>query len=119
MDLKLSNPSSFGHAEDNLIEGGQGAETAFVAQPIPAKYQQIPPSSLEVSVEDLAHLYAAHLGDRRNGTHTAPDFRDGVHMHKLIDLMYASSESGALQEVDLNTADSSQSYGVAETARAH
>lgn len=37
VDLKISNPSSFGHADDNLIEGGQGAQTPFVPLPIPDK----------------------------------------------------------------------------------
>lgn len=92
-DLKISNPSSFGHAKENLIEGGQGSNTPFVELPIPPSYSKIPFSSLDVSVEDLAHLYAAHLEDRKNGTHIAPDFRDGVRMHKLIDLMFASSET--------------------------
>jgi predicted dehydrogenase len=99
-DLKISNPSSFGHAKENLIEGGQGTKTPFTELPIPSAYSHIPPSSLDVSLEDLAHLYAAHLEDRKNGTHIAPDFRDGVRMHKLIDLMFASSSTGALQTVD-------------------
>jgi predicted dehydrogenase len=99
-DLRISNPSSFGHAKENLIEGGQGTKTPFTELPIPSAYSHIPPSSLDVSVEDLAHLYAAHLEDRKNGTHIAPDFRDGVRMHKLIDLMFASSSTGALQTVD-------------------
>lgn len=99
-DLKVSNPSSFGHAEDNLIEGGRGAGTAFAVLPIPGSYRQIPPSSLDVSVEDLAHLYAAHLEDRKHETHTAPGFQDGIRMHKLIDLMYTSSDTGRLQRAD-------------------
>jgi predicted dehydrogenase len=99
-DLKISSPSSFGHAKENLIEGGQGTKTPFTELPIPSAYSHIPPSSLDVSLEDLAHLYAAHLEDRKNGTHIAPDFRDGVRMHKLIDLMFASSSTGALQTVD-------------------
>jgi predicted dehydrogenase len=96
-DLKISNPSSFGHAKDNLIEGGQGAKTSFAELPIPSSYSHIPPSSLDVSV---AHLYAAHLEDRKNRTHIAPDFRDGIRMHKLIDLMYASSDTVTLQSVE-------------------
>jgi predicted dehydrogenase len=98
-DLKISNPSSFGHAEENLIEGGQGQKTPFVALPIPPAYSKIPPSTLDISVEDLAHLYAAHLEDRRNGTHIAPDFRDGIRMHQLIDLMFASSSTASTLEV--------------------
>jgi predicted dehydrogenase len=104
-DLKISNPSSFGHAKENLIEGGQGANTAFVELPIPASYSKIPASTLDVSVEDLAHLYAAHLEDRVNGTHIAPDFRDGVRMHQLIDLMFASSATSGMFGVDASTRD--------------
>jgi hypothetical protein len=84
-DLKISNKSSFDHAEDNLIEGAQGAKTSFARLPMPAKYRRIPPSTLDISGEDLAHLYAAHLEDRRNGTQLAPDFLDGVCMHRLIE----------------------------------
>jgi predicted dehydrogenase len=101
-DLKISNPSSFGHAMENLIQGGQGANTPFIELPIPSSYSHIPPSTLDVSVEDLAHLYAAHLEDRKNGTHIAPDFRDGIRMHKLIDAMFASSDTGMVQMTDFS-----------------
>jgi hypothetical protein len=37
-----------------------------------------PPASLDVGVLDLAHLYAAHVRDRTQGTHLAPDFADAV-----------------------------------------
>jgi predicted dehydrogenase len=108
-DLKISNSSSFGHAKENLIEGGQGAKTPFLELPIPATYSHIPPSTLDVSVEDLAHLYAAHLEDRKNGTQIAPDFRASVRMHKLIDLMYAGSSTGVLQAVGADDEASSRS----------
>jgi hypothetical protein len=47
------------------LNGGQEANTSFAELPIPSSYSHIPPSS-----------------------HIAPDFRDGIRMHKLIDLMY-------------------------------
>jgi predicted dehydrogenase len=34
-DLKISNPSSFGHARENLIQGGHGKETPFLELQIP------------------------------------------------------------------------------------
>jgi predicted dehydrogenase len=104
-DLKVSNPSSFAHQKPDVIQGGRGATTPFVDLAIPSSYTHIPPSSLDASVEDLAHLYAAHLEDRKNGTHTAPSFRDGVRMHKVIDLMYLSSQTGRLQAAKIPTAE--------------
>lgn len=103
-DLKMSNRSSFGHSEENLIEGGRGANTSFASLPIPSRYRRIPPSPLDVSVEDLAHLYAAHLQDRKSGTQLVPSFADGLRLHKLIDLMYASSASGTSQAAHIDAA---------------
>jgi predicted dehydrogenase len=99
-DLKISNPSSFGHARENLIQGGRGRRPPFSSSRSPFLLPHSP-STLDVSVEDLAHLYAAHLEDRKNGTHIAPNFRDGIRTHKLIDLMFAGSATGSLQNVDL------------------
>jgi hypothetical protein len=62
----------------------------------------IPHTTLDVSVQDLAHLYAAHSDDRLNGTHNAPDFADAVRMHKFIDQINLASETGKTQVVNWN-----------------
>jgi predicted dehydrogenase len=101
-DLKITNSKSFGTTEDNVIEGAQGDEGRLKQLSIPKKYMRIPPTNLDVSVQDLAHLYAAHSDDRLNGTHNAPAFADAVRMHKLIDQINLASETGKTQVVNWN-----------------
>jgi predicted dehydrogenase len=98
-DLKISNTLSFGNPEDNVVEGSQGDGETLRVLPIPGTYQGLPPSALDVSVLDLAHLYSAYANDRANGTHDAPTFADAVKMHKLIDLITESSSTGTRQSV--------------------
>jgi predicted dehydrogenase len=101
-DLKITNSKSFGTTEDNVIEGAQGDEGRLKQLPIPHKYMRIPPTTLDVSVQDLAHLYAAHSDDRLHGTRNAPDFSDAVRMHKLIDQINLSSKTGETLVVNWN-----------------
>jgi hypothetical protein len=60
---------------------------------------KIPPASLDVGVLDLAHLYAAHVRDRTQGTHLAPDFADAVRIHQFIDRISRASATGVVQPV--------------------
>jgi predicted dehydrogenase len=97
-DLRISNSSSFGGPESDRIEGSQGLGERLRELPIPAPYHDgIPPSALDASVLDLAHLYAAHARDRQDGTHTAPDFADAVRMHRFINAINQSSATGTWQ----------------------
>ena len=100
-DLKVSNELSFQNANDNKVEGSQGNGETLRVLPIPATYQGLPASTLDASVLDLAHLYAAYANDRENGTHDAPTFADAVKMHKLIDLITEASSTGTRQTVNL------------------
>jgi hypothetical protein len=58
-DLKIWNTKSFGNVEDNILRAPAEIE-ARSRLPIPASYQRIPASTLDVSVQDMAHLYAAY-----------------------------------------------------------
>ena len=96
-DLKISNEKSFGNLEDNKIEGAQGAKGFLRVLPIPPQYHQLPASTLDVSVQDLANLYAAHSRDRRGSGREAPNFRDALRMHRLIDAIQLASSTGMRQ----------------------
>ena len=98
-DLKISNPLSFTNAHDNLIEGAQGDGEALRPLPIPDKYHLVPASTLDASVLDLAHVYAAYAKDRTAGTHNAPTFDDAVKLHRLIDLIAEASLSGSRHDI--------------------
>ena len=54
-------------------------------------FKLIPSSELEVSVQDLAHLYAAFARDRLDGGKTSRNFSDAVAMHTMIDAIYEAS----------------------------
>jgi predicted dehydrogenase len=96
-DLKVSNEKSFGNLEDNKIEGAQGAQGFLKALSVPAQYHQLPESTLDVSVQDLANLYAAHSRDRRGNGREAPNFRDALRMHRLLDAIQLASSTGMRQ----------------------
>jgi len=102
-DLKVSNSKSFGTTEDNLIEGARGDEAGLRPLPVPGKYMRIPPTTLDVSVQDLAHLYRAHSNDRLNGSHNAPGFADAARMHRFIDQINEASQTGKTQLVNWNS----------------
>lgn len=93
-DLKISNSTCFGPPV-NLIKGARGDAQPLQALPVPAKYDWLPAHELGGSTAELAHLYAAHARDRRDGTQLAPAFRDAVNMHEVIDLILESDRTGA------------------------
>ena len=66
---------------------------------VPSPYTFVPPSNLDVSVQDLAHLYAAHALDRIEGTHRAPGFDDAMRMHEVIDAIAEAAATGKDTEV--------------------
>lgn len=99
-DLKISNPLSFGNFEDNKIEGAQGDNQILAVLPIPSSYTDLPASTLDASVLDLAYLYSAYAKDRELGTHDAPTFSDAVKLHKLLNLISESSDAGTRKSVN-------------------
>jgi predicted dehydrogenase len=98
-DLKISNAKSFGNITDNLIQGAQGKGQSFKVLAVPDKYELPGASSLDVSVQDLAHLYAAYAAARNTGTNRAPGFREAVTMHRFIDAVVAASNTGSTQSI--------------------
>ena len=95
-DLRIANKSAFGDiGEDYVIQGAHGDNLPLVALTPPASYDWLPPSSgLPSSVEDLGNLFAALARDFATGSHDAPSFADGVWMHRLLDGVVLSSETG-------------------------
>jgi predicted dehydrogenase len=90
-DLRITNNKSFGTKQDNLIEGSQGDGGEWHVLPTPDRYHTITDSSLDVSVQDLAQLYAAFATDRVSGTGQARSFSDAVAMHRIIDAINSAS----------------------------
>ncbi|MDQ2832404.1 MAG: Gfo/Idh/MocA family oxidoreductase [Acidobacteriota bacterium] len=84
-DLQVLNEKSFVTKHEDVIKGAQGGGSGWTELAIPDRFHLIPPSSLDVSVQDLAQLYASFARDRRDGTKTSRDFSDALAMHRLID----------------------------------
>lgn len=99
-DLKVWNEKSFGTKHPDFLEGAQGEGNIWATLPIPAACQTIPSSSLDVSVQDLAQLYAAFARDRASGTKIAPDFSDAVYVHRLIDAFNKSDATGQTIQIE-------------------
>jgi predicted dehydrogenase len=90
-DVRVTNTRSFGTKQDNLIEASQGDSGEWHVLPTPDRYHTIPDSSLDVSVQDLAQLYAAFAANRPSGTGRARNFSDAVAMHRVIDAINSAS----------------------------
>jgi predicted dehydrogenase len=100
-DLKVWNENSFVTKHPDIVEGSQGESGFWSELPVPDRYRTVPPSPLDVSVQDLAQLYAAFAHDRITGKKSARDFFDAVAMHRSIDAINKASMSGcsvAMQE---------------------
>lgn len=93
-DLKVRNENSFVTKHPDVIEGSQGEGGSWIELRVPDRYRTVPPSSLDVSVQDLAQLYAAFARDRIAGSKSARDFSDAVAIHRLIDAINQASMSG-------------------------
>ena len=91
--LKVTNPRAFENKEDNFIEGVNGDGSSLSPLPVPAQYRSLEVSHLDVSVQDVAYLYAAYARDTKNGTSEASNFRDAVRQHQLIDQIVQTSET--------------------------
>jgi predicted dehydrogenase len=92
-NLEVSNERSFVTKHHDVIRGAQGEGDRWEEIEIPDQCRTIPSSDLDVSVQDLAQLYAAFARDRLTGTKSTRDFSDAVSMHRLIDAIVASSSS--------------------------
>ncbi|MFE7838732.1 Gfo/Idh/MocA family protein [Streptomyces sp. NPDC057474] len=93
--LRLTNDRAFENTEDNTIHGvnaDSGNSSALAVLPVPEKYRHLPDTSLDESVQDLAHLYAAFARDKANATTEATTFADAVRQHHLIDQIQQSSK---------------------------
>lgn len=90
-DMKVLNEKAFVTKHHDVIEVALGDKGAWTSLLLPSSTQLIPPSDLDVSVQDLAQLYSAFASDRHTGFTTARTFSDAVELHCLIDAINASS----------------------------
>jgi predicted dehydrogenase len=92
-DLQVTNERSFVTKHHDLIRGAQREGGSWRELSTPDRFDLIPPSDLDTSVQDLAQLYATFARDRIDGVKTTRDFSDALSMHRLIDAIYEASTS--------------------------
>ena len=93
-DLKVLNEKAFVTEHHDVIEAAIGDKGAWTSLLLPPSTKLIPRSNLDVSVQDLAQLYAAFASDRHTGETTVRTFADAVELHRLIDAINVSSRVG-------------------------
>jgi predicted dehydrogenase len=99
-DLRMTNERLYGNLTDNQIMGAQGSGKALEVLPVPEKYKLSAASALDASIQDLVYLYAAHAQKSGAGFFTPPGFLEAVRLHRFIDAIGRSSDSGQTQPVD-------------------
>ena len=90
-DLRIRGP--FGHAQlvQLTLEGATDTE-ALHAIEIPDSYRE--GLDLAAVPGNVGRLYARMAADLRDGTHTAPTFDDAVSLHRLLEAIEVSAETG-------------------------
>jgi predicted dehydrogenase len=92
-DLEVTNDRSFVTKQHDLVRGARGEGETWQEISVPDQFRTIPQSGLDVSVQDLAQLYAAFASDRVTGSKSVRDFADALVIHQLIDAIVDASSS--------------------------
>nr|WP_168516476.1 Gfo/Idh/MocA family oxidoreductase [Streptomyces sp. S1D4-11]QIZ01175.1 Gfo/Idh/MocA family oxidoreductase [Streptomyces sp. S1D4-11] len=94
-DLRITNTSAFGGiGDDYVVTGAQGTGGRLQPLVVPREFHPVPMPGLPSSVAELAGLYAAFAQDVTEGTRTAPAFDDAVWLHRFLQALRHSSQSG-------------------------
>ena len=93
-DMRVVNEKSFVTKHHDVIEAAVGDREQWASLLLPCSSRLIPRSDLDVSIQDLAQLYAAFESDRHTGLTTVRTFADAVRLHRLIDAINDSSRTG-------------------------
>ena len=89
-DLQVSNERASVTKHHDLVRLA-GKDADWKKSAIRDEFRTIPESHLDVSVQDLAQLYAAFARDRSEGTKSVRDFTHAVKLHRLIDAVVEAS----------------------------
>ncbi|MGY4929146.1 Gfo/Idh/MocA family protein [Streptomyces sp. 900105755] len=94
-DLRITNTSAFGGiGDDYIIAGAQRTGEGLQPLVLPRAFRPVHTPGLPSSVAELAGLYAGFAQDVSEGTSTAPTFDDAVWLHRFLQALQESSQSG-------------------------
>ena len=92
-DIRVSGESGHTQMVQLSLKGARGAEKTFRPLEVPASYRAGWPEDVEPG--NVARLYARMARDLRDGTRTAPSFKDAVAVHRIIAAIENAAESGS------------------------
>lgn len=91
-DLRLAGRSGHTQQMQLVLEGGRREDKGMKPLDVPASYREGGPENLMIG--NVARLYGRMAADLRTGSNTAPTFDDAVEVHKIIDAIERSAETG-------------------------
>ncbi|MFC8593001.1 hypothetical protein [Streptomyces atroolivaceus] len=82
----ITSNRAFRNTEDNAVQGvdGDSATPSLAVLPVSDECRSPTDTSLDVSVQNRARLYAAHARDKNDGTTDATTFADAVTKHQVL-----------------------------------
>jgi predicted dehydrogenase len=102
-DLALVSPGPGAAAGVQIgalaLRGSRGHGSPREDLPVPDEYLWVPEAARDVEVLNVAQFYARLADDLRTGGRTVPGFDTGLHVHRLLDAVRTSAETGTRQEV--------------------
>ncbi|HEU5023822.1 MAG TPA: Gfo/Idh/MocA family oxidoreductase [Spirillospora sp.] len=102
-DLALVSPGPGAAAGVQIsalaLRGARGHGSPREDLRIPDEYLWVPEPARGVEVLNVAQFYARFADDIRTGGRTVPGFDAGLRVHRLLDAVRLSSETGTRQEV--------------------
>ena len=90
-DLQLTGRTGHTQQMQLTLVGGRTDDKDMKALDVPAAYRE---AGENLVVGNVTGLYRRMAADLRNGTHTAPTFEDAVEVHRIIDAIEKSADSG-------------------------
>lgn len=91
-DIRVSGPSGHTQMVPLALSGARGDDRAFRPLGVPASLRAGWPADAEAG--NVARLYARLARDLREGTRSAPDFEDGVALHRVIAAIERAAATG-------------------------
>ena len=91
-DLEITAPSGQAQVSELTLRGSRGASSEMAILPVPHGYR-VTPTELPGPAVNVAEAYA-RFAQGASAPDQVPDFDDAVRLHRLIDAIERSAESG-------------------------
>ncbi|WP_248924447.1 hypothetical protein [Paenibacillus hamazuiensis] len=98
-DLVLQSNDNFMFQIDSFTVKGTQRSKNLEVLPVPEQYIALPAALAPGPAYNVAGLYRQISADLQDNSHTAPDFRTALEVHRLIDAVQRAADTGIRQLV--------------------